>query len=94
MKNSWYSNASPLKCHLVENVSPCLLEIAVTSSIGPVKPIRKMHSKDLFVKVSQSNQLNALIKQQKLAHLDITVAPHSNLDFSLGVLSPADFLYV
>ncbi|GFT80756.1 uncharacterized protein TNCV_4008741 [Trichonephila clavipes] len=53
-----------------------------------------MRSGDLFFEVSSSNQATALIKLQKLAHLDITVAPHSNLNFSRGVISPADFLNV
>ncbi|GFX08440.1 uncharacterized protein TNCV_3269291 [Trichonephila clavipes] len=63
------------------NVSPFLIEKAITGSIGEVKSIRKMHSGDLFLEVSSSNQATALIKLQKLAHLDITVAPHSNLNF-------------
>ncbi|GFU13641.1 putative RNA-directed DNA polymerase from transposon X-element [Trichonephila clavipes] len=53
-----------------------------------------MRSGDLFLEVSSSNQATSLIKLQKLAHLDITVAPHSNLNFSRGVISPADFLNV
>ncbi|GFW57093.1 hypothetical protein TNCV_1116211 [Trichonephila clavipes] len=76
------------------NVSPFLIEKAITGSIGEVKSIRKMRSGDLFLEVSSSNQATALIKLQKLAHLDITKAPHSNLNFSRGVISPADFLNV
>ncbi|GFV31359.1 uncharacterized protein TNCV_2554011 [Trichonephila clavipes] len=53
-----------------------------------------MRSVDLFIKVSSPNQATALIKLQKLAHLEITVAPHSNLKFSRSVISPADFLNV
>ncbi|GFX74403.1 putative RNA-directed DNA polymerase from transposon X-element [Trichonephila clavipes] len=53
-----------------------------------------MRSGDLFLEVSSSNQATVLIKLQKLAHLDITVAPHNNLNFSRGVISPADFLNV
>ncbi|GFV21096.1 putative RNA-directed DNA polymerase from transposon X-element [Trichonephila clavipes] len=53
-----------------------------------------MRSGDLFLEVSSSNQATALIKLQKLAHLDLTVAPHSTLNFSRGVISPADFLNV
>ncbi|GFT64944.1 uncharacterized protein TNCV_3947121 [Trichonephila clavipes] len=53
-----------------------------------------MRSGDLFLEVSSSNQATALMKLQKLAHLDITVAPHSTLNFSRGVISPADFLNV
>ncbi|GFT13418.1 uncharacterized protein TNCV_3200561 [Trichonephila clavipes] len=53
-----------------------------------------MRSGDLFLEVSSSNQATALMKLQKLAHLDLTVAPHSTLNFSRGVISPADFLNV
>ncbi|GFU09377.1 uncharacterized protein TNCV_143591 [Trichonephila clavipes] len=53
-----------------------------------------MRSGDLFLEVSSSNQATALIKLQKLAHLELTVAPHTNINFSRGVISPADFLNV
>ncbi|GFW55880.1 uncharacterized protein TNCV_4390231 [Trichonephila clavipes] len=75
-------------------VSPFLIEKAITGAIGEVKSIRKMRSGDLFLEVSSSNQATALIKLQKLAHLELTVAPHTNLNFSRGVISPADFLNV
>ncbi|GFR02369.1 CCHC-type domain-containing protein [Trichonephila clavata] len=53
-----------------------------------------MRSGDLFLEVSSSKQVTDLIKLQKLAHLDITVALHTNLNFSRGVISPAEFLNV
>ncbi|GFQ90583.1 uncharacterized protein TNCT_82851 [Trichonephila clavata] len=76
------------------NVSPFLIEKAISGSIGEVKSIRKMRSGDLFLEVSSPNQATALINLQKLAHLDITVAARSNLNFSRGAISPADFLNV
>ncbi|GFV94366.1 uncharacterized protein TNCV_2268201 [Trichonephila clavipes] len=76
------------------NVSPFLIEKAFTSSIGEVKSIRKMRSGDLFLEASSAKQATALINLQKLAHLDITVAPHTTLNFSRDVISPADFLNV
>ncbi|GFU89521.1 uncharacterized protein TNCV_4802831 [Trichonephila clavipes] len=72
------------------NVSPFLIKKA----IGQVKSIHKMQSGDLFLEVSNSKQATALIQLQKLAHLHIIVAPHSNLNFSRGVISPADLLNV
>ncbi|GFV06697.1 uncharacterized protein TNCV_2950191 [Trichonephila clavipes] len=59
------------------NVSPILIEKAITGSIGEVKSVRKMRSGDLFLEVSPTKQVTALIKHQKLAHLDIKVAPHN-----------------
>ncbi|GFX36432.1 uncharacterized protein TNCV_3671861 [Trichonephila clavipes] len=53
-----------------------------------------MRSGDLFLKASSAKQATALINLQKLAHLDVTVAPHTTLNFSRGVISPADFLNV
>ncbi|GFX35481.1 uncharacterized protein TNCV_102881 [Trichonephila clavipes] len=50
-----------------------------------------MRSGDLFLEVSSSNQATALIKLQKLAHLDLTLPFRP---FSRGVISPADFLNV
>ncbi|GFW98587.1 CCHC-type domain-containing protein [Trichonephila clavipes] len=76
------------------NVSPFLIEKAFNSSIGEVKSIRKMRSGDLFLEASSAKQATALMKLRKLAHLDVTVAPHSTLNFSRGVISPADFLNV
>ncbi|GFW07821.1 uncharacterized protein TNCV_3919541 [Trichonephila clavipes] len=73
------------------NISPFLIEKAFTSSIGEVKSIRKMRSEDLFLEVSSAKQATTLINLQKLAHLDVTVTPHTNLNFSGGVISPADF---
>ncbi|GFV06951.1 uncharacterized protein TNCV_2917111 [Trichonephila clavipes] len=62
-------------------VSPFLIEKAFTSSIGEVKTIRKMRSGDLFLEASSAKQATALINLQKLAHLDVTVAPHATLNF-------------
>ncbi|GFT48519.1 uncharacterized protein TNCV_1032961 [Trichonephila clavipes] len=76
------------------NVSPFLIEKAFNGSIGEVKSIRKMRSGDLFLEASSAKQATALINLQKLAHLDVTVAPHTTLNFSRGVISPADFLNV
>ncbi|GFQ73110.1 hypothetical protein TNCT_98961 [Trichonephila clavata] len=45
------------------------------------------------LEVSSSSQAAALIKLQKLAHLDITVA-HTNLNFSHGFILTTDFLNV
>ncbi|GFQ73237.1 hypothetical protein TNCT_672241, partial [Trichonephila clavata] len=53
-----------------------------------------MRSGDFFLEVSSSKQATDLIKLQKLAHLDITVTLHTNLNFSRGVISPAEFLNV
>ncbi|GFW07813.1 uncharacterized protein TNCV_3919461 [Trichonephila clavipes] len=76
------------------NVSPFLIEKAFTSSIGEVKSIRKMRSGDLFLEASSAKQATALIHLRKLAHLDVTFSPHTTLNFSRGVISPADFLNV
>ncbi|GFS74389.1 uncharacterized protein TNCV_969941 [Trichonephila clavipes] len=76
------------------SISPFLIEKDFTSSIGEVKSIRKMPSGDLFLEASSAKQATALPNLQKLAHLDVTVAPHANLNFSRGVISPADFLHV
>ncbi|GFU21114.1 hypothetical protein TNCV_3501011, partial [Trichonephila clavipes] len=53
-----------------------------------------MRSGDLFLEASSAKQATALINSAKLAHLDVTVAPHTTLNFSRGVISPADFLNV
>ncbi|GFW61661.1 uncharacterized protein TNCV_3705961 [Trichonephila clavipes] len=75
-------------------VSPFLIEKAITSSIGPVKTIRKMRSVDLFLEVASAKQSSALKTLRKMAHIDITVVPHNTLNYSRGVISAADLLNV
>ncbi|GFX57761.1 CCHC-type domain-containing protein [Trichonephila clavipes] len=53
-----------------------------------------MRSGDLFLEASSAKQATALINLQKLVHLDVTVAPYTNLNFSRGIISQADFLNV
>ncbi|GFQ97779.1 hypothetical protein TNCT_736441 [Trichonephila clavata] len=66
------------------NVSPFLIEKAISGTIGTVKTIRKICAGDLFLEVSSSNQATKLAKLQKLAHLDVTVSPHGSLNFFRG----------
>ncbi|GFU43487.1 uncharacterized protein TNCV_355661 [Trichonephila clavipes] len=75
-------------------VSPFLIEKAITSSIGPVKTIRKMRSGDLFLEVASAKQSSALRTLRKMAHIDRTVVPHNTLNYSRGVISAADLLNV
>ncbi|GFV10232.1 uncharacterized protein TNCV_3661841 [Trichonephila clavipes] len=75
-------------------VSPFLIEKAITSSIGPVKTIRKMRSGDLFLEVASAKQSSALRTLRKMAHLDVTIVPHNTLNYSRGVISAADLLNV
>ncbi|GFV53306.1 uncharacterized protein TNCV_1645381 [Trichonephila clavipes] len=75
-------------------VSPFLIEKAITSSIGPVKTIRKMRSGDLFLEVGSAKQSSALRTLRKMAHIDVTIVPHNTLNYSRGVISAADLLNV
>ncbi|GFW67631.1 uncharacterized protein TNCV_3393021 [Trichonephila clavipes] len=75
-------------------VSPFLIEKAITSSIGPVKTIRKMRSGDLFLEVASAKQSSALRTLRSMAHIDITVVPHNTFNYSRGVISAADLLNV
>ncbi|GFY14750.1 uncharacterized protein TNCV_647942 [Trichonephila clavipes] len=75
-------------------VSPFLIEKAITSSIGPVKTIRKMRSGDLFLEVASAKQSSALRTLRKMAHIDVTIVPHNTLNYSRGVISAADLLNV
>ncbi|GFW03221.1 uncharacterized protein TNCV_158401 [Trichonephila clavipes] len=75
-------------------ISPFLIEKAITSSIGQVKTIRKIHSGDFFLEVTSAKQSAALKNLRKMAHIDITVVPHNSLNYSRGVISTADLLNV
>ncbi|GFX85060.1 hypothetical protein TNCV_4998891 [Trichonephila clavipes] len=64
------------------NVSPFLIQKAITASVGEVKTIRKMRSGDLFIEVSSPKQALALASLKRLAHFDIQVKSHATLNFS------------
>ncbi|GFU90490.1 hypothetical protein TNCV_2574231 [Trichonephila clavipes] len=51
------------------NVSPFLIEKAITGAIGEVKSIRKMRSGDLFLEVSSLNQSDSPYKTTKACSL-------------------------
>ncbi|GFU42649.1 hypothetical protein NPIL_216671 [Nephila pilipes] len=52
------------------NVSPFLIEKAITASVGSVKTIRKMRSGDLFLELSSAKQASALINLRQLANFE------------------------
>ncbi|GFX91012.1 uncharacterized protein TNCV_2283041 [Trichonephila clavipes] len=76
------------------NVSPFLIQKAITASVGEVKAIRKMRSGDLFIEVSSTKQALALASLKQLAHFDIQVKQHATLNYSRGVISAADLYNV
>ncbi|GFQ92464.1 HTH_48 domain-containing protein [Trichonephila clavata] len=98
----WRHSSSPKRVKFKQTISArkimCTIfwdrKGAISGTIGTVKTIRKMRSGNLFLEVSSSNQATILAKLQNLAHLDVTVSPHGSLNFSFGVISPADFLNV
>ncbi|GFW69746.1 uncharacterized protein TNCV_1883901 [Trichonephila clavipes] len=76
------------------NVSPFLIENAIRASVGEVKAIRKMRSRDLFIEVSSKKQALALASLKRLAHFDIQDKSHATLNFSRGVISAEDLYNV
>ncbi|GFV77803.1 hypothetical protein TNCV_4673971 [Trichonephila clavipes] len=66
------------------NISPFLIEKAISGTVGNVKLIRKMRSGDLFLEVSSSTQAKSLANLKKLAHLDVHVVAHGSLNSSRG----------
>ncbi|GFW85114.1 uncharacterized protein TNCV_3248541 [Trichonephila clavipes] len=76
------------------NVSPFLIQKAITASVAEVKTIRKRRSGDLFIEVSSPKQALALASLKLLAHFDIQVKSHESLNFSRGVISAEDLYNV
>jgi hypothetical protein len=76
-----------------ENISPFFIHKCIQSKIGKVESIRKLRSGDLLVKTASVSQTVSIIDCKTLGHLNVSVSPHSTLNFSRGVISEPDLLY-
>lgn len=59
----------------------------LVANIGEEYEAKKLSSGDLLVQVKSKKQSDALLKQEKLAYLDITVTFHRSLNSVQGVIS-------
>ncbi|GBN23787.1 hypothetical protein AVEN_104396-1 [Araneus ventricosus] len=69
------------------NVSPFLVEKAITGSVGTVTSTKLMRSGDLLVEVASRQQALQIRKLQALSTLSVYVKSHETLNTSKGVIT-------
>ncbi|GBN40494.1 hypothetical protein AVEN_275203-1 [Araneus ventricosus] len=69
------------------NVSPFLVEKAITGSVGTVTSTKLMRSGDLLVEVASRKQAQQILKLNSLSTIAISVQPHVTLNTSKGVIT-------
>ncbi|XP_055944700.1 uncharacterized protein LOC129975635 [Argiope bruennichi] len=75
-------------------VSPFLVQKAIAATLGEVLSIRKMRSGDLLVEISTKKQAQQIMKLKALAHIPVSVNPHTSLNFSKGVITCGELFNV
>ncbi|GBN70055.1 hypothetical protein AVEN_120767-1 [Araneus ventricosus] len=69
------------------SVSSFLVQKGINSSIGGVKSIKKLRSRDLLIEDSSRKQAQQILKLKTLSTLPVTVSAHSTLNSSKGVIT-------
>ncbi|GBM61872.1 hypothetical protein AVEN_239143-1 [Araneus ventricosus] len=69
------------------NVSPFLVEKAITSSVGTVTSTKLMRSGDLLVEVASLKQAQQILKSSSFSAISISIQPHITLNTSKGVIT-------
>ncbi|GBO39398.1 hypothetical protein AVEN_79287-1 [Araneus ventricosus] len=75
-----------------ENVSPFIVEKALTSTIGEVSNVRKLRTGDLLVEVQSRQQSQKIMKIKAFATILVIVSPHVSLNSSKGVITCGELL--
>ncbi|GBM74857.1 hypothetical protein AVEN_173922-1 [Araneus ventricosus] len=75
------------KISCVSNVSPFLVEKAITGIVGTVTSTELTRSGDLLVEVSSRKQAQQILKLNSLSTIAISVQPHVTLNTSKGVIT-------
>ncbi|GBN07211.1 hypothetical protein AVEN_246882-1 [Araneus ventricosus] len=69
------------------NVSPFLVEKAITGSVGTVSSTKLMRSGDLLVEVASRKQAQQILTVNFLSTIPVTIKPHDTLNTSKGVIT-------
>ncbi|XP_055924742.1 uncharacterized protein LOC129956818 [Argiope bruennichi] len=75
-------------------VSAFLVQKAISSTVGEVVSIRKLHSGDLLVEVNSRKQAQQLLKLKALATIPLNVSAHRTLNSSKGVITCGELFNV
>lgn len=73
------------------NVSPFLIDKVLSSVVGAVQSIRKIRE-GLLIETSSTSQARKLLKMEKFHDIEVSVVPHSSLNFTKGVITCRDLL--
>lgn len=76
----------------VTSKSVFLVAKFIEGLIGKNYEAKKLSSGDLMIEVKSREQSNTLLKQTKLADLEITVTPHRTLNSCQGVISESELI--
>ncbi|GBN36242.1 hypothetical protein AVEN_233532-1 [Araneus ventricosus] len=69
------------------NVSPFLVEKAITGSVGTVSSTKLMRSGDLLVEVASRKQAQQILTFNFLSTIPVTIKPHDTLNTSKSVIT-------
>ncbi|GBN29794.1 hypothetical protein AVEN_264713-1 [Araneus ventricosus] len=76
------------------NVSPFLVQNAVSATVGDVASIKRIRSGDLLIEVNSQKQAKQILKIKALADIKVTVEAHRTLNSSEGVISVGELFNV
>ncbi|GBO36212.1 hypothetical protein AVEN_5960-1 [Araneus ventricosus] len=68
-------------------VSAILIHKTILASVGEVKSVKKCNNGNLLIEVWSQQQAASLMKMERIGNYEITVAPHTSLNQSRGVIS-------
>ncbi|GBN26825.1 hypothetical protein AVEN_249239-1 [Araneus ventricosus] len=69
------------------NVSPFLVEKAITGSVGIVKSTKLMRSGELLVEVASRKQAQQTLSMHSLSNISVSAQTHETLNTSKGVIT-------
>ncbi|GBN88539.1 hypothetical protein AVEN_257646-1 [Araneus ventricosus] len=76
------------------NVSPFLVQKAVSATVGDVASIKRIRNGDLLIEVNSQKQAKQILKMKALADIKVTVEVHRKLNSSKGVISVGELFNV
>lgn len=72
-------------------MSPFLIDKVLVGNVGQVNSVRKIND-GLLVETKSNNQSRRLLDMKKFHDFEVTITPHSSLNYSKGVITCRDLL--
>ncbi|GFQ85240.1 uncharacterized protein TNCT_535161 [Trichonephila clavata] len=76
------------------SVSPFLIQKGLADTVGSKKAVSKMRSGYLLFEASTTKQAEQFLSLQMLSNIQVTILPHTNLNFTRGVISESNLYNV